>query len=92
MRPAQKSKFLSLIGAHRFHPPHITPCVEIIPSDLTSQETINAASELMRRIGKTPTLCKSAPGFVANRIQFALAAEALARVVPRIFMKTRRAS
>ena len=67
-----------IIGAHWFHPPHITPCVEIIPSDLTSPETIDAASGLMRRIGKAPTLCKSAPGFVANRIQFAMAAEALA--------------
>jgi len=69
-----------IIGAHWFHPAHITPCVEIIPSDLTSQETIDVASKLMRRIGKAPTLCKSAPGFVANRIQFAMAAEALALI------------
>jgi len=34
----------------------------------------------MERIGKFPTLCKSAPGFVANRIQLAMAAEALAMV------------
>jgi 3-hydroxyacyl-CoA dehydrogenase len=33
----------------------------------------------MERIGKFPTLCKSAAGFVANRIQFAMAAEALKR-------------
>jgi len=69
-----------IIGAHWFHPAHITPCVEIIPSDLTSQETIDVTSKLMRRIGKAPTLCKSAPGFVANRIQFAMAAEALALI------------
>ena len=31
----------------------------------------------LERIGKAPTICKSAPGFVANRIQFAMAAEAL---------------
>ena len=67
-----------IIGTHWFHPAHITPCVEIIPSDITSQGTIDVASKLMRRIGKAPTLCKSAPGFVANRIQFAMAAEALA--------------
>ncbi len=69
-----------IIGTHWFHPPQITPCVEIIPSDLTNPETIRAATGLMERIGKVPTRCKSAPGFVANRIQLAMAAEALAIV------------
>ena len=31
-------------------------------------------------LGKMATVCKSAPGFVANRIQFALASEAIAMV------------
>ena len=69
-----------VIGTHWFHPPQITPCVEIIPSDSTSQETIDCTIDFMKRIGKVPTLCKSAPGFVGNRIQFAMAAEALAIV------------
>lgn len=69
-----------VLGTHWFHPPPITPAVEIIPADLTSQETIDHAVAFMERIGKFPTLCKSAPGFVANRIQLAMAAEALAMV------------
>lgn len=69
-----------VLGAHWFHPPPITPAVEIIPADLTSQETIDQAVAFMERVGKFPTLCKSAPGFVANRIQLAMAAEALAMV------------
>jgi 3-hydroxybutyryl-CoA dehydrogenase len=69
-----------VIGTHWFHPPPITPAVEIIPADATSQETVDQAIALMERIGKFPTLCKSAPGFVANRIQLAMAAEALAIV------------
>jgi len=69
-----------VLGTHWFHPPPITPAVEIIPADATSQETIDQAIALMERIGKFPTMCKSAPGFVANRIQFAMAAEALAIV------------
>lgn len=69
-----------VLGTHWFHPPPITPAVEIIPADATSRETIDQAIALMERIGKFPTLCKSAPGFVANRIQFAMAAEALAIV------------
>jgi 3-hydroxybutyryl-CoA dehydrogenase len=68
------------IGAHWFHPPQITPCVEIIPSTRTSPETIERTMAFMVRLGKVPTICKSAPGFVANRIQFAMAAEALAMV------------
>lgn len=69
-----------VIGTHWFHPPSITPAVEIIPADATSRQTIDTAIALMERIGKFPTMCKSTPGFVANRIQFAMAAEALAIV------------
>jgi 3-hydroxybutyryl-CoA dehydrogenase len=69
-----------VIGTYWFHPPPITPCVEIIPGDKTSQETIERASAFMKRMGKFPTPCKSAPGFVANRIQLAMAAEAFAIV------------
>jgi 3-hydroxybutyryl-CoA dehydrogenase len=69
-----------VLGTHWFHPPPITPAVEIIPADATSRETIEQAVILMERIGKFPTLCKSAPGFVANRIQLAMAAEALSIV------------
>ncbi len=69
-----------VIGAHWFHPPQITPCVEVIPTDATSQETIDCTLAFMERVGKVATICKSAPGFVANRIQFAIAAEALAIV------------
>jgi 3-hydroxybutyryl-CoA dehydrogenase len=69
-----------VIGTHWYHPPQITPCVEVIPSKATEQQTIQRTMGFMARIGKVPTLCKSAPGFVGNRIQFAMAAEACAIV------------
>ena len=69
-----------IIGTHWFHPPQITPCVEIIPSEATSPDTVERTLLFMERIGKVPTKCKSAPGFVANRIQLAMAAEALSIV------------
>jgi 3-hydroxybutyryl-CoA dehydrogenase len=69
-----------IIGTHWFHPPQITPCVEIIPSDDTSPDTVERTILFMESIGKVPTKCKSAPGFVANRIQLAMAAEALSIV------------
>jgi 3-hydroxybutyryl-CoA dehydrogenase len=69
-----------VLGTHWFHPPPITPAVEIIPADATSEQTIHTTVAFMEQIGKFPTMCKSTPGFVANRIQFAMAAEALAIV------------
>jgi 3-hydroxybutyryl-CoA dehydrogenase len=69
-----------VIGTHWFHPPQITPCVEVIPSRKADPANIDLIMGFLTGIGKVPTLCKSAPGFVANRIQMALAAEALALV------------
>lgn len=69
-----------VIGTHGYNPPQITPCVEVIPTKRTSQQTIDETFAFLRRMGKVPTRCTSAPGFVGNRIQFAMAAEALAIV------------
>jgi 3-hydroxybutyryl-CoA dehydrogenase len=69
-----------IIGTHWFHPPQITPCVEVIPGQGASQANIDLMMRFLTGLGKMPTVCKSAPGFVANRIQMALAAEAIALV------------
>jgi 3-hydroxybutyryl-CoA dehydrogenase len=69
-----------IIGTHWFHPPQITPCVEVIPSEGATQTNIDVVMEFLTGLGKVPTICKSAPGFVANRIQMAMAAEAIALV------------
>lgn len=69
-----------IIGTHWFHPPQITPCVEVIPSDAAGRSNIDRIMAFLTDLGKMPTICKSAPGFVANRIQMALAAEAIALV------------
>lgn len=69
-----------IIGTHWFHPPPITPCVEVIPCHETSQNTIQWTMDFLTWLGKAPTLCKSAPGFVANRIQMAMAKEAMALI------------
>jgi 3-hydroxybutyryl-CoA dehydrogenase len=69
-----------VIGTHWFHPPQITPCIEVIPSEKTAKSVVEKTVTLLESIGKAPTLCRSAPGFVANRIQYALVSEALAIV------------
>ncbi len=67
-----------VLGTHWFHPPWITPCVEVIPADATSPQTLRTALAFLESLGKVPTVCRSAPGFVANRIQYAVVSEALA--------------
>ena len=69
-----------IIGTHWFHPPQITPCVEVIPGKSAAPGNIDLMMTFLTNLGKVPTRCQSAPGFVANRIQLAMAAEAIALV------------
>lgn len=64
------------IGTHWYNPPPIVPCVEVIPAEATAQETLDATVALLREIGKEPAVTRSVPGFVGNRIQLVMAAEA----------------
>ncbi len=69
-----------LLGMHWFNPPEWTPGVEIIPGAATNPETVARVRTFLRAIGKRPVVVGSGPGFVANRLQFALFREALACV------------
>jgi len=67
------------IGFHWFSPAFIMKPIEVIYAPETSQETIDTMLELTGRLGKVPIHVKDAPGtygFVANRIYFAMVAEA----------------
>lgn len=66
-----------VLGTHWFFPPQIIPCIEVIPADATDPQVVKDIIDMYERLGKAPTPCKSSPGFVANRIQFAMASEAL---------------
>lgn len=66
------------IGMHFWNPPHIIPLVEIIRGEGTNDETVNTLVELVKKIDKEPVVVqKDAPGFIGNRIQFAVFREAL---------------
>jgi 3-hydroxybutyryl-CoA dehydrogenase/5-formyl-3-hydroxy-2-methylpyridine 4-carboxylate dehydrogenase len=70
-----------LIGWHWSNPPHLIPMNEIIPGDRTSPEVTSAIQELTRRIGYHPvTLKKEVPGFVENRVLYAIMRECLALI------------
>ena len=73
----RKSNFL---GMHWFNPPEWTPAVELIPSDETDLAVMARVRAFLLAIGKRPATVRSGPGFVANRIQFALFREAVACV------------
>jgi len=68
------------LGMHWFNPPEWTPGIEVIPTAATDPEILERVVEFLRSIGKRPAVVASGPGFVANRIQFALFREALACV------------
>jgi 3-hydroxybutyryl-CoA dehydrogenase len=68
------------LGVHWMNPAPFVPAVEVIPHAGTAAEVVDAAEALMNAVGKTPARVADSPGFVANRLQFALYKEAV-RVV-----------
>jgi enoyl-CoA hydratase/3-hydroxyacyl-CoA dehydrogenase len=57
-----------VVGFHYFYPASVMPLIEIIESDDTSQETLQAAITFAQAIKKQPITCAEVPGFVVNRI------------------------
>ncbi|MEW6358027.1 MAG: 3-hydroxyacyl-CoA dehydrogenase family protein [Planctomycetota bacterium] len=67
-----------LAGMHFWNPPHLIPLVEVTKGKETSNATATLLMDVGRRIGKRPILVKhDVPGFVGNRLQFAVVREAL---------------
>ena len=65
-----------LVG-HPVNPPHLVPLVELCGSPWTSPEAIDRARTIYREIGQVPvTINREINGFVLNRLQGALLAEA----------------
>jgi 3-hydroxybutyryl-CoA dehydrogenase/5-formyl-3-hydroxy-2-methylpyridine 4-carboxylate dehydrogenase len=70
-----------VVGMHWSNPPHLIPMIEVIPGEGTSEETVAAAKGLIERIGyKASMLNKEVPGFVENRVLYAIMRECLALV------------
>lgn len=62
---------------HPINPPHLIPLVELVPSPWTSKTTLALTHELMENLGQSPIqLTREINGFVVNRLQSALLAEA----------------
>ncbi|NVN84468.1 MAG: 3-hydroxyacyl-CoA dehydrogenase [Rhodopseudomonas sp.] len=65
-----------LVG-HPVNPPHLVPLVELCGAPWTAPEAIDRARAIYRAIGQVPvTVNKEINGFILNRLQGALLAEA----------------
>lgn len=65
-------------GMHFWNPPHIMPLVEVTKGKETSDSTAELVVEMCRRMGKRPILVRhDIPGFIGNRLQYAVLREAL---------------
>lgn len=71
-----KGRARCLVG-HPVNPPHLIPLVELCGAPWTSPEAVSRAREIYREIGQVPvTVNREINGFVLNRLQGALLAEA----------------
>ena len=76
-----------LVG-HPVNPPHLVPLVELCGAPWTSPEAIDRARNIYREIGQVPvTINREINGFVLNRLQGALLAEAF-RLVGEGYIST----
>jgi 3-hydroxybutyryl-CoA dehydrogenase len=57
-----------VIGMHFFNPAPVLPLVEIVRTERSSEEAVDAAYAWAERAGKQPVRCIDTPGFIVNRI------------------------
>ena len=70
-----------LVIAHFFNPPYIVPLVELVYGPKTLGQSIAIVREIMEEAGMTCVeLKKYIPGFLVNRLQWAIQREAMALV------------
>jgi 3-hydroxybutyryl-CoA dehydrogenase len=70
-----------MLGLHFFMPAHLVPLVEVVMGPHTNPLQADRMSQFMRGCGSVPVLVKKdKPGFLANRLQHALAREAFAMI------------
>jgi 3-hydroxyacyl-CoA dehydrogenase/enoyl-CoA hydratase/3-hydroxybutyryl-CoA epimerase len=57
-----------LVGLHFFNPVAQMPLIEIVHAGNTDPVAVGIATGFARRIDKLPLACRSAPGFMVNRV------------------------
>jgi len=57
-----------VIGMHFFNPAPVMKLVEIVRTEDTDEEIIQAIVTLSEKMGKIPVVCNDSPGFIVNRV------------------------
>ncbi len=66
-----------MVGMHFFNPVSQMKLVEVIASDATSADVLDAVSAVAKAMGKTPVRSADRAGFVVNRILIPMVNEAI---------------
>ncbi|MDX2047296.1 MAG: 3-hydroxyacyl-CoA dehydrogenase NAD-binding domain-containing protein [Chitinophagaceae bacterium] len=55
-------------GMHFFNPAPLMKLVEVVKAEQTRDDILQSVYNLALQMGKTPVICKDAPGFIVNRV------------------------
>lgn len=66
-----------IVGMHFFNPPARMKLVEVVTTELSSHDALQAVADVAEEMGRTPILAKDSPGFLANRLARPFSLEAL---------------
>lgn len=70
-----------ILVAHPVNPPHVVPVVELCPAPDTRSDVMDRAEALMRDVAQVPVrMTREIDGFVLNRLQAVVLAEALSLI------------
>ena len=57
-----------VVGMHFFNPAPLMKLVEVVKAVQTKDTVVKTIVDISRQMGKTPVVCKDAPGFIVNRV------------------------
>lgn len=66
-----------VVGMHFFNPVHLMALLEVVRAQRSSDDAVERAVQIGRRLGKEPIVVRDAPGFASSRLGLALGLEAM---------------
>jgi 3-hydroxybutyryl-CoA dehydrogenase len=66
-----------VVGMHFFNPPLLMKLVEIVATEASSEQALDAVTRVGEQMGRTPIRAKDSPGFIANRLARPVSLESL---------------
>jgi 3-hydroxybutyryl-CoA dehydrogenase len=57
-----------IVGMHFFNPAPLMPLVEVVRAELSSDDAVSTALDVVEQLGKVAVPCHDTPGFVVNRV------------------------